>query len=523
MGGTSISAKHVVPSTKATFMVSRNRLSIFIAPRWIWAALATWLGGSQLLLWRFLDSFPIWAYALGALVLAGLCFFTVKVTKGGRDISLGTLVTCFLIALGLLVLSGEGRLFYANVDWQVRFAVLRDMGMNPWPFVYTARADPDLLRAPIGMFLAPALVFKVLGPRAADIALLAQNATLVALLLALGSQLFSNRRSRLIGLAIFVLFSGMDAIGDLLMQGTLTGHLEDWAEIEYSSTITLLFWVPQHAIAGWVGAVGYMLWREGRVPLAPWLSLLPMTALWSPLGLMGAMPFVALAGVRMLIARSLRLHDILAPTVSALLCLPSLIYLGAAPDDVGIHFLPIPFVQWLLFQSFETLPYLIPLAIAGRSTRFGRDSLWLAFAWLMFIPFVQIGWSTDFMMRGSITALAVVTVMVSDHVVQRGERWRWFVIVLMIGSLTGLAEIRRALLYPAAPEVRCTFFKAWDQTFAAFPKGSYLAPVGKVPALIRPAHPAHASASEPARCWDGPWRLPYDPRNAPSGREDGVK
>ena len=225
MGETSISAKHVVPSTKAISMLSRNRLSIFIAPRWIWAALATWLGGSQLLLWRFLDSFPVWAYALGALVLAGLCFCTAKVAKGGRDISLGTLVTCFLIALGLLVLSGEGRLFYANVDWQVRFAVLRDMGMNPWPFVYTARADPDLLRAPIGMFLAPALVFKVLGPRAADIALLAQNATLVALLLALGSQLFSNRRSRLIGLAIFVLFSGMDAIGDLLMQGTLTGHL----------------------------------------------------------------------------------------------------------------------------------------------------------------------------------------------------------------------------------------------------------------------------------------------------------
>ena len=523
MGETSISAKHVVPSTKTISMLSRNRLSIFIAPRWIWAALAAWLGGSQLLLWRFLDSFPVWAYALGALVLAGLCFFTVKVTKGGQDISLGTLVTCFLVALGLLLLSGEGRFFYANVDWQVRFAVLRDMGMNPWPFVYTARAYPDLLRAPIGMFLAPALIFKVLGPRAADIGLLAQNATLVALLLALGSQLFSDRRSRLIGLAIFVLFSGMDAIGDLLMQGTLTGHLEDWAEIEYSSTITLLFWVPQHAIAGWVGAVGYMLWREGRVPLAPWLSLLPMTALWSPLGLMGAMPFVALAGVRMLTARSLRLHDILAPAVSALLCLPSLIYLGAAPDDVGLHFLPIPFAQWLLFQFLESLPYLIPLAIAGRSTRFGRDSLWLAFAWLMFIPFVQIGWSTDFMMRGSITALALITVMVSDHVVQRGERWRWFVIVLMIGSLTGLAEIRRALLYPAAPEVRCTFFKAWGQTFSAFPKGSYLAPLEKVPALIRPAHPAHASASEPARCWDGPWRLPYDPRNAPSGREDGVK
>jgi hypothetical protein len=373
------------------------------------------------------------------------------------------------------------------------------------------------------MFLAPALVFKALGSKAADMALLLQNATLIALLLALGSQLFADRRPRLIGLTIFIFFSGMDAVGDLLMQGMLTGHLEDWAEIQYSSTITLLFWVPQHAIAGWVGAVGYMLWREGRVPLGPWVAVLPLAALWSPLGLMGAMPFAALAGLRTLISRSLLLRDLLAPAASLLLCVPSLIYLGAASDDVGFHFQPIPFVQWLLFQSFETLPYLIPLAIAGGSSRFGRDSLWLVFAWLMLIPFVQIGWSTDFMMRGSITALAVLAVMVSDNVVQWGERRRWLMVVLAVGSLTGLAEIRRALLYPAAPEVRCSFFKAWDQTFAAFPKGSYLAPVNKVPAFIRPVDPARADAREPARCWDGSWKLPYDPRNAPSGREDGVK
>ncbi|MFB9048202.1 hypothetical protein ACFFV8_05725 [Sphingobium indicum] len=466
---------------------------------------------------------PVWAYAFGGLVIAALCVVTVKVTRDSRRISWGTVLACLLVALSLLLLSGEGRFFYANVDWQVRFAVLRDMGSHPWPFVYTARPEPDLLRAPIGMFLVPALVFKALGSRAADVALLVQNGMLIALLLALGSQLFADRRSRLTGLAIFILFSGMDAIGDLLMQGMLTGHLEDWADIQYSSTITLLFWVPQHAIAGWVGALGFMLWREGRVPLAPWLAVLPLTALWSPLGLMGAMPFVALAGLRSLISRALRLRDLLAPGASLLICGPSLIYLGAASDDVGFHFQPIPFVQWLLFQSFETLPYLIPLAIAGRSTRFGRDSLWLAFAWLMFIPFVQIGWSIDFMMRGSITALALVTVMVADHVVQGGERRRWVLVVLAVGSLTGLAEIRRALVYPATPEVRCSFFKAWDHTFAAFPKGSYLAPLEEVPALIRPVNPARASAGEPGRCWDGTWKLPYDPRNAPSGREDGVK
>ena len=526
MGETSISAERAKPFigvSVAAFPLSW--LSASLAPRWIWAFLVAWLGGSQLLLWRFLDIAPLWVYALGGTLLCGLCFFTFKIVKdtGGPHLHVGTLLTCFLIALALLVLSGEGRFFYANADWQVRFAVLRDMGTHPWPFVYTARPAPDLLRAPIGMFLAPALVFKALGPRAADIALLLQNTTLVALLLALGSLLFSNRRARLIGLTVFVLFSGMDAIGDLLLQRMLTGHMEDWNGIQYSSTITLLFWVPQHESAGWVGAVGYMLWREGRLPLAPWLALLPLTALWSPLGLLGAMPFVALAGLRTLIARALSLRDFVAPAASLFLCMPSLIYLAAAGDEVGLHFQPIPFLQWLLFQSLETLPYLIPLAIAGCATRFGRESLCLAFAWLMLIPFVQIGWSTDFMMRGSITALTLVAVMVSDHIAQEGAMRRWLVIVIAIGSLTGLAEIRRALVEPPAPEVQCSFFKAWDQTFGAYPKGSYLAPLDKVPPLIRPLDPARAAASEPARCWDGPWNLPFDPRNEPSGRENGEK
>lgn len=528
MGETSTLAQGAEPLFSSVDTVAssdRKWRAASVAPGWIWAFLIGWMGGGQLLLWRFLDIAPRWAYVLGCMLLVGLCFFTVQMIKevsDARRLSLGTLLTCFLIAFSLLLLSGEGRFFYANVDWQVRFAVLRDMGQNPWPFVYTVRAEPDLLRAPIGMFLLPALAFKAFGPRAGDIVLLLQNATLIAALLALGSQLFSNRRSRLIALVVFLCFSGMDAIGDLLMQGMLTDHMEDWAFLQYSSTITLLFWVPQHALAAWVGAVGYMLWRDGRMPLAAWLALLPMTALWSPLGLMAAMPFVVLAGIRVLIGRALQWRDVLLPASALLLCLPTLVYLGAAGDDVGIRIMPIPFVQWLIFQSLETLPFLVPLLIAGKAIRFGRDSLWLAFIWLMLIPFVQIGWSNDFMMRGSVTALALIAAMVSDQLAE-GTMRRWLVAVLAIGSLTGLAEIRRALINPSAPEMRCSFFKAWDQAFATFPKGSYLAPMDKVPALLRPRRPAHASANEPTRCWSGSWPRSFDPRRAASGRQDGVK
>lgn len=499
-------------------------LAASIPSGWIVAALIGWLGGSQLLLWRFLNIAPAWAYIGGIALTGGLCLWTVRAMKahGGR-ISIGTLLGCFLIAFTLLLLSGEGRFFYANVDWQVRFAVLRDMAIHPWPFVYTVRAEPDLLRAPIGMFLMPALAFKAFGQRTGDIALLLQNTALVALLMAWGALLFDGKRARAVALLVFLLFSGMDALGDLLVQGMLTDHLEDWAFIQYSSTITLLFWVPQHAMAGWAGAAGYLLWRDGRIPLAPWLTLLPLTALWSPLGLMGAMPFVALAGLRSMMTRRLHWQDIWAPAVSVLLCIPTLIYLGAAGGDVGLLIPPLPFGQWLVFQLIETLPFLIPLLAGGMAGRFGRDTLWLVFFWLMLIPFVQIGGSTDFMMRGSISALAILTVMVSDRLLQPGPARRWLILVLGIGSLTGLAEIRRAFVQPAAPEVHCSFFKAWDQTFGTFPKGSYLAPIGAVPGFVRPISPARAPATEPAKCWDKPWPSPTDPRKAGLDRENSVK
>jgi hypothetical protein len=270
--------------------------------------------------------------------------------------------------------------------------------------------------------------------------------------------------------------------------------------------------------------MGYLLWRRERLPLASYLALLPLTALWSPLGLMGAMPFAALAGIRTLAARRLRIADMLLPALASLLAVPSLLYLGAASGaDVGLRFQPIPPLQWLMFQGIETLPYLVPLLLVARPSRFGRDTLWLAFAWLMLIPFVQIGWSIDFMARASIAALAILAAMLADELGNGTERRTWLIAMLLIGSLTGLAEIRRALVHPPAPEVRCSVSKAWDQTFAAFPKGSYFAPLPAMPALVRPARPTPVPASEPARCWDGLWFSPHNFRQPGSGGENRVK
>lgn len=477
---------------------------------WLIALLVGWLGVDQLLLWRFLDVMPLWAYGLGALLVAALCVAVVRSARSFAGPTPATWIFCIGVATILLMLGGEGRFFYANIDWQVRFAVLRDMSVNPWPFVYSARGEPDLLRAPIGMFLIPALASKALGGRAADIALLVQNSLLLGTLLALGSTLFATRRARLIALAVVIGFSGLDALGRILFRGGLSDHLENWAYLQYSSTITLAFWVPQHALSGWIGALAFLLWRAQKLPLGVYLALLPLTALWSPLGLMGAMPFAALAGFQSLRARTIRSADIALPALTTLLCLPGLLYLSAAGDGVGVRLMALSPLQWGLFELLEVLVYVAPLALLIHRPRFGRDTLTLLTLWLIAIPFVQIGASTDFMMRGSICALTILAVVVADALLGAQRARLPLVVLLAIGSVTGIVEIRRALAHPAAPQVRCSLFKAWHQSFGDFPINSYVAPLGKMPPLVRPASPAPVNAAEPARCWDGPWHHPDD-------------
>jgi len=491
---------------------------------WLIAALLSWLGLDQLLLWRFLDIMPVWAYPLGALLIVGLCVATVRAMPDQRGPTVATLIACMAVALILLMLGGEGRFFYANIDWQVRLAALNDMRINPWPFVYTARAEPDVLRFPIGMFLVPALAGKAWGAGAGDIALLLQNAIMLAMLLAMGSTLFNQRRERTVALAILIGFSGLDALGRILFRGGLSDHMENWAYLQYSSTITLAFWVPQHAMSGWIGATGYLLWRDGKASLAQFLTLLPLTALWSPLGLMGAMPFAALAGMRALIARDIRARDIGLPALALLLATPGLLYLGAANDDVGARLNALPPLQWGLFELLEVLVYAIPVALVAHARRFGMDTLVLLTLWLLAIPFVQIGSSTDFMMRGSVTALTILAVMLVDLLLVPSRARLFLIVALAVGALTPLHEIRRAVSHPAAPEVRCSFFMAWRQSFWFQPMGTYLAPISHMPALVRPTNPYRASAAEPARCWDGQWYHP-DGRYGPphSGGQDSVE
>lgn len=479
-----------------------------IRPATLAGVLVSFLVFNQVLLWHFLGLVPP-IIVMSALVALPVAFWPLRrhIAVTSAKLPWQLLGICFAVSLVVYILGGEGRLFYANMDWQVRGAVLRDLVNYPWPVVYDG-ADPKILRLPLGMYLIPAWIGKHYGFPAAEVAELLQNSLLLTAVLALGSTLFTGTRARLIALGVFLGFSGMDVIGALLTGYPIYSHIEQWNVYQFSSHITQAFWVPQHALAGWIGALCYLLWRDDKAPPALLFCVVPLSALLSPLAFMGLLPFAAHAGVSVLARHELRVRDLALPVLAVLIALPSLIYLTSAADTVGGRFDAPQILQYLSIELLEIVPFLVGLKLATRTDRFGRTTFAIVAIILLLAPLGKVGRGIDFVMRVSIPALAILSVLIADLFSTppdaSGRRGRRIVLgAFLIGLATPATEIGRAIFFPRSPAPLCSYL-------GVVPGGAtdYVAPLSRIPAWIRPNEPVMVRPRDPKQCWDGPWPKP---------------
>lgn len=484
------------------------------------AMLVGLLALDNILLLGLLGLPPVLVGALALAALAALAFLIRAAVPDRVQVGISTVAVCFLVAAVLLILGGEGRLFYATADWQVRDAVLADMGTHGWPFDYWLDGKSQMLRAPVGMYLVPALLGGA-SQAGRDWALLAHNSLAVGLILALGSTLFPSHRARLIALATFVMFSGLDVVGSVIHQWVAGwadwDHIEHWAgAYQYSAHITQLFWVPQHCLAGWTLALAYMLWRRGMVPVGLFGATLPLVAIWSPLAVMGALPFALHAGLVVLRTKAWGWRDVLLCATAMLLAIPALLYLSTDAASVGSG-MRAPNVVYGLFILLEVLPFLVPL-LHDRDDAADRMAILIAGACLFLMPLWGIGRSNDFQMRASIMPLALIAIAFAQWGHQR-KHWpgkAWFIAVMALGAVTGTAEAARALRLGPSPVPHCSLAGVWDrQTGFVVPHASYFAARDAFPIRIDPAE--RVSVTQPARCWDQPWPVA---RNAALERLD---
>jgi hypothetical protein len=425
------------------------------------------------------------------------------------------LAVAVMVACAWTVCGGTGHLVFANADWHVRDAVLHDLVAGSWPVGYVS---PDgatrLLRAPVGFYLPAALVGKWAGLMAAHAAMAVWTAAGATLfLLQVLSRIPPRLGTALMAAAVIVLFSGLDIVGTLLhapgsaAHWDFTWHLEWWAErYQYSSMTTQLFWVPNHALCGWV-AMGLLL-RSPRGALEPVLPILIVAvALCSPLTALGVMPFALLRAAEAM-PRSLGLAHPRVWLPASIVGLVVAAYLTLDSSHIPKSWTVRSGAAALFDLSRQAEFFVLEAGLVGGVilALCRSRGVVLALVILALLPLVSFGEANDFVMRASIPSLTVLAMeaarALAEPAATAAARAKKILLgaLLALGAVTPFQEFARAAVLPRWPiNAHATLIEA---ACGRYPP-HYVARLDGQPVvrLLRPPHllfsdPPDASACE---------------------------
>ena len=427
-------------------------------------------------------------------------------------------VVACLVGLVWTACGGIGHFVFANTDWHIRDAVLHDLVVSPWPVGYGMfDGAPSLLRAPLGYYLPAALVGKLLGLWPAHLAMGLWTAAGAALFLL---QVLSRTPSRtgvaVAVAAIIVFFSGFDVLGQIisnprfLVLWNITQHIEWWAgAYQYSSMTTQLFWVPNHALGGWL-VIGLLVRDSRRSPLEAMLPMILIAAaLWSPLSALGLVPFVArkvFDGATRERLRALLHPRVWCPALFVGLVVAGFLTLDAARLPAILTVTSDDFTMGVLRQLQFFLLEAGLLGFVVLALRWSWEVV-LALVVLLILPLVNFGPGNDLVMRASIPSLAVLAIAVCDVLTgktlepEAALKKRVLVCMLVIGAVTPIQEFARAILFPTFPvNMRATLIGA---ACGRYPPHYTAHLEGQLPArLIRAPHPVPAEPPGANSCFD---------------------
>ncbi len=388
------------------------------------------------------------------------------------------IVFVLIVAVLWLGISGVGGYGYQDTDWLKHNAVLKDLVERPWPVVYRLGGQQLPLVYYIAYYLPAAGLGKLGGWHLANQALFAWS--WIGLILAMTWFLVLTRQFTMRMVWLFVLFSGLDVIGELVARWVILplrpeaapllkwDHIEQWSiGWQYSSNTTLLFWVPHQALAGWIatGMLLYTILYSRRKEYS--FFIVGLTALWSPFVTVGLLPYVLVGFLlegESLPKRLKRYLSLPGLCGLGLLAITGLYYsaklvstlpLSGAniPQGFSLSFAPDAEARLIglgLVLVFCILEFGLYAIFVHRTTRDGDakvKGVWIAtLVCLSLFPFYRFGGVNDFVMRASIPALYVLAVFVGRSLSRRsltGFRRMTLVALLVIGSITAMIEFRR--------------------------------------------------------------------------------
>lgn len=380
---------------------------------------------------------------------------TLKVnTVEGLTVRRLYLIAVFVAAWVLL--SGIAGVSFQNKDHYCRNAVYEALVNFDWPAVDETLDGGRMLVYYIGFWLPSALVGKIFGMQVGYYFQLIW--AFIGIILFYGCVCIFRRRISVWPLFVFMLFSGLDAVGWVIVGQPevvldSTSHMEWWTIYQFSSMSTQLFWVFNQAIPAWLIIMLYLLQKDNRS-----LFLLSAGALLaSPLPTIGMVPFVlwfsiqntrsstTTLWVKTWIKSLFTLENLLGISIDVILGL----YMLGSPagkvagnsDAITVHSV----LRWAGFVFLEAGIYCV---LVYRSQK--GQLLYITFAWLCICPLIKIGFDQDFCMRASIPALVILYIMVINTLEENvaGKRWCQTIVLLVIlaiGGITSAHEIYRGV------------------------------------------------------------------------------
>ena len=386
------------------------------------------------------------------LIFAGIVLFSVsdclndpngkKLSRYDNDLKIPVsyLVGFAVTALVLSFISGTGEYIITIQDHEYRRAILRDLVNYDWPVIYnySTQTNPDVIsffRLASGeraftyyfiYWMPAALAGKMFGFEFANVVLLIWNA--LGIFLSFLTASVAIKRCTAVVPFMFVFFSGLDILPNAV---NLIAPYKDW------------FWLE-----GWVPCMAYISnFRElasvfnQMIPCFLIVALLLMSHnsrsfgltagilfAYSPWAVFGILPIV----VAMLFSekiRANRLTKTLTNTFSPVNIASALLLLvifgsyymsnsNAVSERAFTweYFESIPafIFAYIAFIAVEVLPFVILLYKREKKS----PVFWAATATLLLIPCYQITTMNDFNMRGSMPALFMFCILLSNVVAE---------------------------------------------------------------------------------------------------------
>lgn len=407
---------------------------------------------------------PLWAMALGAILLAGVVAVMVDGhrTAGApwpRDRRGWWCLAVVLIATaGCMLISGAGGIGFQNLDYEKHNAVLKALIEHHWPVVFESSMlfkRPTALVYYVAYYLPGAAAGKIGGWGAAQATMFIWTAIGTAL----GLGWFARLAGRwpVVSVLFVLLMGGWDILGHLMGLGPTPNPIfnipkfETWSGVwEYDCGVMSLAWVPQHTLIGWLAPALAIDGLERRRGIGRQLLLVGLASLWSPFAMVGLAPFV---GVVLWRSRSGERAGRLEALAGLILLIVAGLYFATRQGRMPMGWMwrqmpPAMFaVRYPLFILIELGPLAGLWFLTRRSGRDDRGLWWACMAMLVLLPVYRLGRYNDLAMRGSDPAMFAVMLLTLRAVIGEtiGRRRRAaaiaFAVVFIVGMLAPLHNV----------------------------------------------------------------------------------